>query len=191
MINDKLAGDPARHLDPMVSLDQGQGEIDACGNPRRCPDTAIGYEDVIGLDPDGRVFSLKQMRDPPMGRRPAPRQQTRLRQQERPGTDAGDTRDLCGQRAHGGNFAGRPHRRDVAAGDDKRVQRDAFRGTAFNHGPTTAAYLAAGPRQDLQSVKRPAGDPGGGFERAKRPGEIQDLMAWIEEESDTMHCVLN
>lgn len=191
MVDDKFARDPTRHLDPVVSFDQCQGEIYACRYPGRGPNATIGDEDVISLDPDCWILPLQQMRDPPMRCRPAPRQQPYLRQQKRTGADAGDTYCFLRKRAHRGDLAGRPHRRDVSSDDDKRVQRDFFCCTAFYQGSTTAAHHATCLRQGLQFIEWPAGDPGNRLECAEGPSEIQDLVAWVEKESDPMHDIPN
>ena len=66
----------------MILLDQREGEVDRRGHAGRAEHWPIPHEDGIGLDPYVGIGGSKPFRVFPMGRDPAPGQQSRMGQQE-------------------------------------------------------------------------------------------------------------
>ena len=80
--NDEPACHPQGQSAPMILLDQRKGEVDRRSHPGGAEDRPVANEDSVGFDLDIGIFGGKAFGILPVGRDAAPRQQSRMGQQE-------------------------------------------------------------------------------------------------------------
>jgi hypothetical protein len=88
MVDDEVLCNALGDGETMVLLDQGQREIDSGCNACRSPYVGVPTVDVIRLDPDGWIVSLKASRKSPVRRRSTSIQQPSCRERECARADA-------------------------------------------------------------------------------------------------------
>ncbi len=176
-----------------ILLDQGQGQIDACGYTSRGVDLTVAHEDGIGFHGNARIAG-EQRHHRPVRCRPASIQQSGLSQEE-------SATAYRGQAPHASSPSPQPVEKGrvarslmhLAAGHDQRVDPGSRREVGVlrqDREPRAGGDWASMVCQDPNVVGRrrrgmrlrPA--PVGHCKNFQRPGQVERLDAVVDDERD-------
>jgi hypothetical protein len=127
--DDHLAGRCHGECRTVVVLDEGEREVDAGGHASRRPHVAVAHVDAVGLDADRGEVRREGVAHRPVGRRPAPVEQARPREQQSAAAHRRDPPRRPGRAGQPANEVEVISRltRAVTAGHHQRVDRTSDR----------------------------------------------------------------
>lgn len=174
--DDEMAGDGERGVPAVVFLDQGEREIDACGDSGRGGDLPVADEDRIRIDVHVRIRTSQVGAERPVRRRATAVQQPGLGQQQRAAAHRHDAFRVPGMLPQPVDQGGDGVAGAVATRDEQGVRRPerGQRAVRDEGEPTRGTDRGTVERGDADLVGIPTEAPGS-REHLHRAGHVETL----------------